>query len=105
MRAEVLGKPILYLGVGRGRTIPLLQTLTNDYRAIDFMQSMVDISRKRYPPALLWATRVTSRIFRRTTSPVAAESLEHGVSARLCSRALPKNECSSMLEIRGELGS
>ncbi|HEX3853717.1 MAG TPA: class I SAM-dependent methyltransferase [Polyangiaceae bacterium] len=49
VNAEARGKPILDLGVGRGRTIPLLRPLTNDYRAIDYMQSMVDISRRRYP--------------------------------------------------------
>ncbi len=49
IRQEVRGKPILDLGVGRGRTIPLLQPLTNDYRALDYLPQMVEISRKRHP--------------------------------------------------------
>ncbi len=46
---HIEGRPILDLGVGRGRTIPLLKPLTSDYRAIDYMQKMVDASRERFP--------------------------------------------------------
>ena len=46
---EVRGRPILDIGVGRGRTIPLLKPLTTDYRAIDYMPQMVAVSRNRFP--------------------------------------------------------
>jgi SAM-dependent methyltransferase len=49
IRHEVKGKPILDLGVGRGRTIPLLAPLTDDYRALDYMPQMVAMSRKKHP--------------------------------------------------------
>ncbi len=51
VRQEVRGKPILDLGVGRGRTIPLLQPLTDDYRALDYLPQMVETSRNRHPGA------------------------------------------------------
>lgn len=45
------GKPILDLGVGMGRTIPLFTPLTSDYRALDYLPSMVEESRRRFPNA------------------------------------------------------
>lgn len=47
--AEVRGTPILDLGVGMGRTIPMLQPLTADYRAIDYLPPMVEEARRRHP--------------------------------------------------------
>jgi SAM-dependent methyltransferase len=50
--AELLHRrPVLDLGVGTGRTVPLLTPLTDDYRAIDYIPLMVDICRRRYPHA------------------------------------------------------
>ena len=49
IREEVRGSPILDLGVGTGRTIPLLRDLTDDYRAIDYLPSMVRAARARFP--------------------------------------------------------
>jgi SAM-dependent methyltransferase len=48
---EILGKPILDIGVGTGRTIPLLsgRTYRADYHAIDYLPSMVDTARARFP--------------------------------------------------------
>jgi SAM-dependent methyltransferase len=51
VREEVRNKPILDLGVGTGRTIPMLMPLTADYRALDFSPAMVEVSRRRYPDA------------------------------------------------------
>lgn len=51
VRDEVRGKPILDLGVGMGRTIPILKPLAGDYRAIDYMPLMVRICRERHPEA------------------------------------------------------
>lgn len=49
IRDEVRGAPILDLGVGTGRTIPLLRPLTADYRAIDYLPAMVRDARARHP--------------------------------------------------------
>lgn len=49
VRDHIIGTPILDIGVGTGRTIGLLKPLASEYRAIDYLQSMVEISRKRYP--------------------------------------------------------
>jgi SAM-dependent methyltransferase len=49
IRDEVRGSPILDIGVGTGRTIPLLRDLTSDYRAVDYLPSMVDTARARFP--------------------------------------------------------
>ncbi len=51
VRDEVRGKPILDLGVGTGRTIPLLASLTHDYRAFDYLAPMVEVCRARHPNA------------------------------------------------------
>lgn len=53
IQKDIIGEPILDLGVGSGRTIKILKPLTHDYRAIDYLQSMVDISRKRYPDTVI----------------------------------------------------
>jgi SAM-dependent methyltransferase len=46
---RVRDKPILDLGVGLGRTIPLLSPLSQDYRALDYLPVMVEASRRRHP--------------------------------------------------------
>jgi SAM-dependent methyltransferase len=46
---RVRDKPILDLGVGTGRTVPLLSPLTHDYRAIDFVPAMVEATRAKHP--------------------------------------------------------
>lgn len=46
---QCAGVPILDIGVGAGRTIPMLRPLSADYRAIDFVPAMVDACRSKYP--------------------------------------------------------
>jgi SAM-dependent methyltransferase len=41
--------PVLDLGVGGGRTAPLLAKLSTDYRGIDYAPAMVKMARQRYP--------------------------------------------------------
>ncbi|HEY1956359.1 MAG TPA: class I SAM-dependent methyltransferase [Polyangiaceae bacterium] len=48
LRDQIRGAPVLDLGVGTGRTIPLFRSLTSDYRAIDYLPSMVEVCRQRY---------------------------------------------------------
>jgi len=49
VRGEVRAKPILDLGVGTGRTIPMLAPLTNEYVAVDYLPEMVETCRDRFP--------------------------------------------------------
>ncbi|HEY2369356.1 MAG TPA: class I SAM-dependent methyltransferase [Polyangiaceae bacterium] len=49
VRGEVRAKPILDLGVGTGRTIPMLAPLTDEYVAVDYLPEMVETSRERFP--------------------------------------------------------
>jgi ubiquinone/menaquinone biosynthesis C-methylase UbiE len=49
VRAEISGKPILDLGVGGGRTIPLLGTISDDYTGLDYTPELVAACRKKYP--------------------------------------------------------
>lgn len=49
--AEVRGTSILDIGVGGGRTIPLLTALSPDYVGIDYTEEFVDLSRSRHPQA------------------------------------------------------
>ena len=46
---ECAGVPILDIGVGAGRTVPMLRALSSDYHAIDFVPEMVDLCRSKYP--------------------------------------------------------
>src|SRR5579884_2795938 len=47
----VRGAPILDLGVGGGRTYPLLRLLSSDYVGIDYSPPMVELCRRRHPDA------------------------------------------------------
>jgi SAM-dependent methyltransferase len=47
--AEVRGRPILDIGVGGGRTVPLLMALSTDYRAIDYTPELIDVCRSNHP--------------------------------------------------------
>lgn len=49
VKASVEGKPVLDLGVGTGRTIPLYRGLSDDYRAADYLPEMVATCRKAHP--------------------------------------------------------
>jgi SAM-dependent methyltransferase len=46
---EVRHQPILDIGVGGGRTVPLLTTISQDYTAIDYMPEMVTFCRRNHP--------------------------------------------------------
>jgi SAM-dependent methyltransferase len=43
------GQPILDIGVGSGRTVPLLRALSQEYVAIDYMPEMVEAVRGKFP--------------------------------------------------------
>lgn len=43
------GSPILDLGVGTGRTIPMLSLLSDDYVGIDYTPEMIAVCRQRFP--------------------------------------------------------
>ncbi len=51
LAAEARGQPILDVGVGAGRTLPYLRSLSDDYVAVDYLQEMVSLTRLRYPDA------------------------------------------------------
>ncbi len=48
---EVRGQPILDIGIGGGRTVPLLRELSSDYVGIDYTPEMVEVAAKRFPEA------------------------------------------------------
>jgi SAM-dependent methyltransferase len=48
IRNEVLGKSILDVGVGAGRTTPFLLEISRDYTGIDFSPEMVAACKRRY---------------------------------------------------------
>jgi SAM-dependent methyltransferase len=47
--AEVGREPILDIGVGGGRTIPLLSETSDEYVAVDYLQEMVALTRAQHP--------------------------------------------------------
>ncbi|HXE21076.1 MAG TPA: class I SAM-dependent methyltransferase [Rhodoferax sp.] len=53
--AWVKDQPILDLGVGAGRTVPLLREISQDYTAIDYTPELVDACRAKYPDARVFA--------------------------------------------------
>lgn len=46
---EFRGRSLLDIGVGAGRTVPLLRLLTADYIAVDYTPEMVQLCAQRYP--------------------------------------------------------
>jgi len=42
-------QPILDIGVGLGRTVPLLRSLSEQYVAIDYLPAMIDAVRRKFP--------------------------------------------------------
>ena len=49
IKAEFLGKRILDIGVGAGRTTPALLEISNDYVGIDAACSMISACRAKFP--------------------------------------------------------
>jgi SAM-dependent methyltransferase len=48
---ELRGQPLLDIGVGGGRTLPLLRELSDDYTGIDYSDELVAAARRRFPQA------------------------------------------------------
>lgn len=46
---EVRGAPLLDVGVGGGRTVPMLRALSQDYVAVDYTPELVEICRCNHP--------------------------------------------------------
>lgn len=49
VRAQLIGLPILELGVGTGRTIAFTAPLAAEYRALDYLAPMVEACRRAHP--------------------------------------------------------
>jgi SAM-dependent methyltransferase len=45
------GQPILDIGVGAGRTVPYLSSLSSRYVAVDYLEELVALTRARFPRA------------------------------------------------------
>ena len=46
---EARDQPILDIGVGGGRTVPLLRALSSDYVGVDYLDEVVALARSRHP--------------------------------------------------------
>lgn len=46
---EIRGKRLLDIGVGGGRTVPILRALSDDYVGVDYLEPMVAACRERFP--------------------------------------------------------
>lgn len=49
--AEARGRPILDIGVGGGRTVKALMSVSSDYLGVDYSEEMVAACRRRFPRA------------------------------------------------------
>ena len=49
MRADAAKQPILDLGVGAGRTVPLLRRISDDYTGLDYTAELVAVCRQKHP--------------------------------------------------------
>lgn len=43
------GEPLLDIGVGTGRTIPLMSAISHDYTGIDYTPKLLELAKSRYP--------------------------------------------------------
>src|SRR5579859_980737 len=44
-----VGEPLLDIGIGTGRTIPLMTSISNDYIGVDYTLKLLEIAQSRYP--------------------------------------------------------
>jgi SAM-dependent methyltransferase len=51
LREAARDQPILDIGIGGGRTVPLLRSISSNYVGIDYMPEMVDAATRRFPDA------------------------------------------------------
>ncbi len=49
LRDECRGRPILDIGVGCGRTVPLLRAISEDYIGADYTQELLDVAIRKHP--------------------------------------------------------
>ncbi|HEY3822324.1 MAG TPA: class I SAM-dependent methyltransferase [Polyangiaceae bacterium] len=49
VKPDAAGQPILDLGVGAGRTIPLLRSISSDYVGLDYTPELVQVCREKHP--------------------------------------------------------
>ncbi len=49
LREECRGRPILDIGVGCGRTVPLLRAVSEDYIGADYTQELLDVAIQKHP--------------------------------------------------------
>ncbi|HEY1998028.1 class I SAM-dependent methyltransferase [Paraburkholderia sp.] len=47
--ARCRDQPILDIGVGAGRTVPMLKALSSDYTAVDYTEKLLELCRGRFP--------------------------------------------------------
>lgn len=52
---EARGAPILDLGVGGGRTVPIMRSISEDYVAVDYTPELVEACRRKYPDARIFS--------------------------------------------------
>lgn len=52
--AECRDQPLLDIGIGAGRTIPLMMQISSDYTGIDYTAKLLEQSRVRFPDARLF---------------------------------------------------
>ncbi|MFC6311908.1 class I SAM-dependent methyltransferase [Paraburkholderia dipogonis] len=43
------GQPLLDIGIGAGRTIPLMTSISDDYIGVDYTQKLLDLAKARHP--------------------------------------------------------
>jgi ubiquinone/menaquinone biosynthesis C-methylase UbiE len=43
------GEPLLDIGIGTGRTIPLMTAISDDYTGVDYTQKLLDLAKVRFP--------------------------------------------------------
>src|SRR5260221_3829217 len=46
---RVRNQPILDVGVGGGRTVPILTSISGDYTAVDYTPELVELCRRNHP--------------------------------------------------------
>jgi SAM-dependent methyltransferase len=49
LASRCAGEPLLDIGVGAGRTIPLMTDISNDYTGVDYTVKLLELAKSRFP--------------------------------------------------------
>lgn len=97
VEVEARNQPILDIGVGGGRTVPLLRRISRDYVAIDYIPELVLACRRRFPDArvILGDARDLSAFDPRSVTACSSTTRRCKGRSRSCAKPDSEMTCAS----------